>query len=258
MDYVKFKAVFYSLSKIDLNSYKEKQMKRRIESFVKRQNFIAYEDFLNVLMKKEKLYLEFLKYITINVTEFYRNPSQWYVFENEILPSVLQKTKTPKIWSSACSTGEEPYTMVMILARFIPVDEIKVIATDIDAAAIAKAKEAIYSKKSIENLPMDFLNKYFTFTGENFELSERIKKCVHFKQLDLLRDSYPDNCDIIVCRNVLIYFTEEAKNKIYIRFNKAFKNGGILYVGNTEQILYPSRFKLKPIRTFYYMKEESL
>ena len=259
MDYNLFKYEFHKLSGIDLNYYKEKQMKRRIESQIKRSGFESYSDFLAALRKKDSLYEAFLSYITINVTEFYRNPGQWDTFEKEILPMVLQRSSTPKIWSCACSTGEEPYTIAMILAKYLTPDKIKILASDIDDAAIAKAKEAKYSFKSVESLPNEFKSKYFRHSEDDkFELKCLIKRCVEFRHLDLLKDDYPMDCDIIVCRNVLIYFTETAKDMIYKRFNKSLKPNAILYLGNTEQIIKPDKYKLKSLKTFYYTKDEEL
>jgi chemotaxis protein methyltransferase CheR len=93
------------------------------------------------------MFNEFVNYLTINVSEFYRNPEQWEVLENNIFPAILSKTKKPVIWSAACSTGDEPYTLVMVLNKFMPLSEIKILATDIDRGALDKASAGIYSPK---------------------------------------------------------------------------------------------------------------
>ena len=157
------------------------------------------------------MFNEFINYLTINVSELYRNPEQWKVLEKEIIPMMLSKSKTLKIWSAACSTGDEPYTLVMVLNRFLPLSSIKILATDIDKEALTKAKVGVYAKKSLENLPVEFLEKYFIKSGEAYKVKDEVKNCVEFKHHNLLRDDYPKECDMIVCRNVLIYFTEEAK-----------------------------------------------
>lgn len=258
IDYEGFKNEIFKMTGINLSFYKEKQMKRRIDSLIAKNNFSNYEDYIKVIKVNKVLFNEFINYLTINVSEFNRNPEQWQVLENEVLPLLMKKSKTLKIWSSACSTGDEPYTLVMLLSKFMPLSSIKILATDIDKEAIAKAKAGIYGYKSIENLPAEYLQKFFHKEGEMYRIKEEVKKCVEFKQLNLLADEYPDNMDLIVCRNVLIYFTEEAKVEIYRKFNRALKEEGILFVGSTEQIIMSNKYNFKPYRTFFYMKEKVL
>ena len=262
MDYTVFKAEFLKLSTIDLNAYKEKQMKRRIDSLIEKSNCVEYSDFLAKLKVDKELYETFINYLTINVSEFYRNPSQWEILEREIIPSLIKKNGVQseiRIWSSACSTGDEPYTLAMVLSKFIPLSKIKIIATDIDLTAIAKAKNGIYPTRSLKELPLDFLNKFFTKVDDyNYRINDEVKKCVDFRQMNLLRDKYPDKMDLIVCRNVLIYFTEEAKNDIYIKFNNSLVEGGILFIGSTEQIIGAQKFGYKAIKTFFYEKTENV
>lgn len=256
MDYEGFKKEILAMTGIDLGSYKEKQMKRRIDALINKNGIQGYVEYVKSLKTDNKLFKEFINYITINVTEFYRNPGQWKVLEEEILPELLQNSRRLKIWSTACSTGEEPYTLVMVLSKLVPLTEIKIIATDIDKQAIEKAKAGIYGSNSIENLPPEMKNKYFKKEGNNYLISDDIKRCVEFKRINLLSDEYPRDCDLIVCRNVLIYFTEEAKSEIYIKFAKSLKKGGILFVGSTEQIIMCQKYNLKPVRTFFYKREE--
>lgn len=256
MDYEGFKSDVYKISGIDLSAYKEKQMKRRIDALIKKNGYEKYEDYVKVLKENRILYNEFINYLTINVSEFYRNPEQWQVLEKDILPPLFEKSKNLKIWSSACSTGDEPYTLVMVLSKFLPLKNIKIIATDIDKEAIAKAKFGVYNKKSIEGLPKEYLSKFFVADGETYRVSDEVKACVEFRQMNLLKDEYPKDCDLIVCRNVLIYFTEEAKHEIYLKFNKALKKECILFVGSTEQIIMSAKYGFKPARTFFYIKEK--
>lgn len=253
-DYEGFKEEILKLTSIDLSAYKERQMKRRIDSLIQKNGYQNYDDYVKALKSDSKLYNEFINYLTINVSEFFRNPNQWEILEKEVLPNILKDNKNPKIWSSACSTGEEPYTIVMLLSRFMPLSSIKILATDIDKEAIRKAQIGVYNAKAVEDVPKDLLAKYFTKNGESYVIKDEIKKCVEFKQHNLLKSDYPSSHDLIVCRNVLIYFTEEAKNSIYARFNGALKNNGILFVGSTEQIIMSQKFNFQPIKTFFYKK----
>ncbi|SDY85837.1 chemotaxis protein methyltransferase CheR [Proteiniborus ethanoligenes] len=252
--YEQFKKQVYSLVGIDLSSYKEKQMKRRIQSLLSRNNYKDFDDYFEGLKKDNRLLDEFINYLTINVSEFFRNPTQWDVLEKEILPELIKNNRKLNLWSSACSTGEEPYTLAMLLTKYFDLKDIKIKATDIDLGAIEKAKMGVYSEKSLQNVPKEFVHKYFEKVGNSYKIHQSIKDCVEFKRLDLLQDRYPDNCQLILCRNVLIYFTEEAKVDIYKKFNESLSTDGILFVGSTEQIIMPDRYNFKPAKTFFYKR----
>ena len=255
MDYEGFKEEIHKMTKINLTLYKEKQMKRRIDALIKKNNFNTYKEYVQALKDSKDLFKEFINYLTINVSEFYRNPDQWAVLEREIIPLLLGKNKKINIWSSACSTGDEPYTLVMVLNKMLPLSSIKILATDIDLGALEKAKNGVYTTKSLENLPKEMKEKYFTMVGDNYKVKDEVKNCVEFRQFNLLRDPYPTGMDLIVCRNVLIYFTEEAKNDIYKKFNMALNPQGILFVGSTEQMIMANKYNFKSIKTFFYVKD---
>lgn len=255
-DYEDFKGKVLKLTGLDLSSYKERQMKRRIDSLIKRHGHSTYDTFVLELSKNKELFNEFMNYLTINVSEFYRNPGQWEILEKEVVPELLKHNKNLKIWSAACSTGEEPYSLTMMMSRFMDLSKVKIMATDIDDGAIAKAKAGVYSSKSLVNLPKDFVDNYFTKNGDNYAISDKIKSRVEFKKQNLLADKYTDSCDLIVCRNVMIYFTEEAKSEMYTKFREALGPNGVLFVGSTEQIIMPNRYKLDPMKTFFYKRSQ--
>lgn len=258
MDYEGFKTEIYKLTDINLSLYKEKQMKRRIDSLIRKNNYELYEDYVKVLKGNIDLYNEFINYLTINVSEFYRNPEQWDVLKDTIIPLLLKKNAKLKIWSAACSTGDEPYTLVMVLNQYVPLKDIKIIATDIDQEALRKAKSGAYTAKSLEKLPKAYIDKYFIKEGSIYTVKDEVKNQVEFSKHNLLKEVYPKDCDLIICRNVLIYFTEEAKVEIYRNFNKALRKDGILFIGSTEQIIMSSRFMLSPMKTFFYLKDGEL
>lgn len=256
MDYEQFKTQVYKLTKIDLSSYKEKQMKRRIDSLIARHKYEGYDQYIDAIKKDADLFEEFVNYLTINVSEFWRNPEQWDVLEKKVLPELIKEANGPlRVWSAACSTGDEPYSLVMLLSKFMPLNRIRIIATDIDKQVLEKARVGLYSQKSIAGLPEDFKNKYFSKVGlSNYQISEDIKKCVEFREHNLLNDAYPNKLDLIVCRNVLIYFTEEAKEEIYKKFNDALRSGGSLFVGSTEQIMNYRELNYTSLHSFFYKK----
>ncbi|MFB6466005.1 CheR family methyltransferase [Cytobacillus sp. Hz8] len=240
---------------IDLSQYKEAQMKRRLTSLYEKRGFHTFQDFYNGVSKEAELLQEFLDRMTINVSEFYRNAKRWEVLEKKILPKMLEKNKRLKIWSAACSTGEEPYTIAMILSKFIPMPQIDILATDIDEIVLERAKKAIYPERSLNEVPQDIKRKFFTQDGSFHQVADEIKKTVTFRKQNLLADSFGGPFDLIVCRNVLIYFTEEAKDGLYKKFSTALKPGGIFFVGSTEQIFNPGLYQLETEDTFFYRRK---
>lgn len=254
-DYEYFKKEVFQLTKIDLNAYKEKQMKRRIDTLITKHKVVGYDKFVAKLRDDKAVFEDFVNYLTINVSEFYRNPEQWVVMDKEIIPELIKKFgKNLKIWSAACSTGDEPYSLVMALSKHIPLNQINIIATDIDKQVIEKAKVGLYNEKSIVSVPDDLKRKYFTKVGPSYKIADEIKARVQFKQHNLLKDPYPEKCDLIVCRNVLIYFTEEAKDEIFRKYNASLKDGGILFIGSTEQIMNYKEINYDRKSSFFYVK----
>ena len=254
-DYEYFKKEILALTSIDLNSYKEKQMKRRIDTLIAKNKIIGYDNYVHALRQNKQLFEEFVNYITINVSEFYRNPEQWKVMDEQIIPELIKKFgRNLKIWSAACSTGDEPYSLVMAFSRHLPLSNIKIFATDLDKQVIAKAKVGLYSEKSIVSVPEDLKKKYFTQVGPSYKISDEIKARVEFKEHNLLKDIYPTDCHLIVCRNVLIYFTEEAKDEVFRKYYKSLTSGGILFIGSTEQIINYKEMGYERKSSFFYQK----
>ncbi|EFV77586.1 MULTISPECIES: protein-glutamate O-methyltransferase CheR [Cytobacillus] len=240
---------------IDLSLYKEAQMKRRLISLYEKKGFNSFGDFFNGIVKDRELLNDFLDRMTINVSEFYRNAQRWEVLEKKILPGLLEQNRNLKIWSAACSTGEEPYTIAMILSKMLPLSQIKITATDIDENALARARMGVYPERSLNEVPETMRQKFFGREGSLFKISEDIKKTVIFKKQNLLADDFGGPFDLIVCRNVLIYFTEEAKDQLYHKFSSALRKDGIFFVGSTEQIFNSGRYHLESAETFFYRKE---
>ncbi len=254
-DYEYFKREILALTTIDLDCYKEKQMKRRIDTLITKHKIQGYDKYVAGLKTDKELFDEFVSYITINVSEFYRNPEQWKLLESNVFPELIQRFgKNLKIWSAACSTGDEPYSLVMALSRHVPLSNIKIYATDLDKQIIAKAKVGIYNEKSIAAVPDDFKKKYFTKVGPSYKISDEIKGRVEFKEHNLLKDAYPKDYHLIVCRNVLIYFTEEAKEEVFRKFNKSLASGGILFIGSTEQIVNYKEIGYERKNSFFYQR----
>ena len=257
VDYEYFKKEIFRITGVDLSSYKEKQMKRRIDTLITKHKIVGYDNYVAALRQDNNLFEEFLGYITINVSEFYRNPEQWEILDKEIFPDLIKKFgHNLKVWSAACSTGDEPYSLVMALSKHIPLNQITVYATDLDKQILAKAKTGLYSAHSIEGVPDEFKRKYFTPVGSSFKIDDAIKARVEFKQHNLLSDPYPNGYHLIVCRNVLIYFTEEAKDTVFEKFYNTLQKGGVLFIGSTEQITDYRKLGFERGRSFFYQKPQ--
>lgn len=254
-DYIKFVDSIKRKTGIDLAAYKEAQMKRRLTSLYEKKGFKNFVDFFQALDKDRDLLNEFLDRMTINVSEFYRNAKRWDVLEQKIFPKLLAENKRLKIWSAACSTGEEPYTTAMVLSNHLPLSQISILATDLDENAIGRAKVGIYPERSLAEVPANMKSKYFEKQAAFYKVDDAIKKTVTFKKHNLLKDTYEKNFDLIICRNVMIYFTEDAKDQIYQSFSDSLKSGGILFVGSTEQIFNPGKYGFETEDTFFYRKK---
>lgn len=253
-DYDFFVEKIRSKTGIDLSLYKEAQMKRRLTSLREKRGFLNFSQFFDGMVKDAKLLDEFLDRMTINVSEFYRNPRRWEVLEKKIIPRLLKESNRLKIWSAACSTGEEPYSLAMVMSNFMPLSNVSIMATDIDKGILDRAKKGFYTERSLKDIPKAMLDRYFVKEDLGYQIKDEIKKTVTFKQQNLLSDRFEQNFDLIVCRNVMIYFTEEAKHELYHKFSRALRPGGVLFVGSTEQIFNPQTYNFEVEETFFYRK----
>jgi len=255
-DYADFIAGFKRLTGIDLGLYKEAQMKRRLTTLRQRRGFDDFASYLNAVRGDKALLAELLDRMTINVSEFWRNPNRWEALEKQFLPRLIEASGNRlKCWSAACSSGEEPYSLAMILARHGALRTARVLATDIDENALAKARIGVYPERSLKDVPEEYRERYFIRRGDMYEVVDEIKRGVVFAKGDLLTDPFDRGFDLIVCRNVLIYFTNDAKTALYRKFSEALKPGGILFVGSTEQIFSPEQYGLESADSFFYRKK---
>jgi chemotaxis protein methyltransferase CheR len=253
-DWDLFKQKFFMKSNIDLNHYKPAQMQRRITNLMNRYGVTTYMSFYNLLERDNKLYEDFVEYLTINVTEFFRTPEKFSELENKCLADLLGRSSRLNIWSAGCSIGAEPYSMAIILKEKTPNTKHRILATDLDSEILAKAQKAQYTDNEMKNMPQDRLNKYFKKVDGQYILNDDIKSRVEFKKHNLLLDKFESGFDLILCRNVVIYFTEEAKDALYRRFFAALKPGGVLFVGGTEAILNFREIGFQSYIPFFYRK----
>ncbi|WP_196594740.1 CheR family methyltransferase [Pectinatus sottacetonis] len=254
-DWSTFKQKLNRKTGIDLDLYKEAQMKRRINNLVMRKGYKSFTEYLDFVAKDKDEFASFIEYLTINVSEFFRTPEKFSELETVIIPELLQRSPRLNIWSAGCSIGAEPYSIAMILDEKTPGVKHRILASDLDVDILNKAKTGIYSDNELKAISLGRKQKYFTKTADGkFAVSPTIKSKIEFRRHNLLKDSFENNFDLILCRNVVIYFTEEAKDKLYKEFFKALKPGGILFVGGTEAVLNYRDMGYENHRPFFYRR----
>ena len=218
-------------------------------------NSPGYGKFLELLNNDREIYRRFLDHLTINVSEFFRNNQQWQVLEKEIMPMLINERSGLKIWSAGCSTGEEAYSLaIMCREKGIHLHD-RILATDLDQEVLAKAQQGLYSIKAVEGIPQPLRERYFRREDNQYRVVDEIRRMVRFERHDLLRDWFTPDQDLILCRNVVIYFTEETKQNLYKKFTAALRPAGVIFIGSTEQIFQSRELGLKTIATFFYRKD---
>ncbi|MGH4050343.1 MAG: CheR family methyltransferase [Clostridium sp.] len=253
MDLIYFQQWVLKEYNIDLSAYKSNQLHRRILSLMSRVEVSSVEEYIKLLKKDPSQKQKFLDFITINVTEFFRN-SEIFDELTKKITSELPYNSGLKIWSAACSIGAEPYSLAMIMDNLSPRVNHKIIATDIDSTILSKAKNGEYVYSEVKNVPKQFMDKYFVKNGDKYCINQKIKKMVEFKKHDLILDNFEGNFDLVVCRNVVIYFNGDVKDKIYKKIGQSLKKGGLLFVGATESIYNYKEYGFEKTSTFIYKK----
>lgn len=243
---------------IHLSGYKEDQMKRRLGVIAQRtrsSNFLAY---LEAIENDNGLLTEFLDQMTINVTELFRNPELFEVLKHEVLPRLLKNRPSQPFvgWSAGCSYGAEAYSLAMILNELAPTVPFRVRGTDVDLCVIGRATSPYFSPADMANVSPERRATFFRQAdGIHYLPNTELRSKLSFSRHDLLADPYPsEEYDLIMCRNVVIYFTSEAKERIFQGFYKALRPGGILFVGGTERLANHNSIGFKLIKPFFYQK----
>ncbi len=254
MEFDDFRKAVSKKLNINLEGYKERQLKRRIEHLMNSLGFKSYKNYFDSLNIDKKQREIFLDRLTINVSEFFRNKNIFDKLEKEILPELLSNKKELKIWSAACSNGAEPLSIAIILDDLTPGARHKIEATDIDEKILSEVNIGCYKKELIKNVSSYRLKKYFKENDEKYCISNNLKSKVRFKKHDLLLDNYSKGYDLIICRNVTIYFTRDIQNELYRKFWLSLNVGGILFIGATESILNYRELGFKKISPWFYQK----
>ena len=244
---VEFEALLEYLRRsrgFDFTGYKRASLMRRITKRMQTvgiSEYAAYEDYLEVHPDEFTL---LFNTVLINVTAFFRDPQAWQSLTNDVLPSML-RTKTPdqsiRVWSAGCATGEEAYTIAMILAESLGFEQfrsrVKIYATDVDEEALAKARHATYTEREIQPVPPTLLGKYFEQTEAGYQFQKDLRRQIIFGRHDITQDAPISRIDLLVSRNTLMYFNAETQARILTRFHFALTDGGILFLGRAETLL---------------------
>ncbi len=245
---------------IDLNAYKERQMIRRLDAWLVRSGISDWESYFKKVKEQEEEKSKFRTYITINVSSFYRDNDRWDYLQSHILPDLLaygEAHRGIKLWSAGCSIGAEPYTLSMMLNEMAPNGKWQILATDVDQGALKIAREGgPYTEENVKNLSDAQKRTYLRGEKNKYYLNIQELKNIKFKEQNLLSDPFESNFDLIICRNVIIYFTNETKDVLYRKFYDALRPGGILFLGGTEFIPRPHEIGFRNIGSSLYAKGE--
>lgn len=242
---------------IDLGSYKSQQMRRRLDAYLVRVKASSWAEYLRRLDAEADERRRFKDYLTINVTSFFRDGDKFEALRQVILPQIVDPSRVINIWSAGCSEGPEAYTLAMLVDTAASGQRFRIWATDIDPVALAKAKAGgPYTPDAIAGVPRGYLSRYFEMTAKGHVVKPPIQCTLTFQEHNLLRDPVRDRFDLIVCRNVIIYFTEEAKEQIFRRFAQALRPGGFLFIGTTEtmSLSLARQLGLNPVRVSFYRR----
>lgn len=253
-DYEAFKQNVLRKSGIDLNLYRQEQMYRRLKGMLERARLETFGEYFRLIDSDSKEWAAFLDRMTINVSELFRNPEKWGQLRDKFLAPWLKQGKRLRIWSAGCSMGAEPYTLAMILDDLSPGSRHYLLATDIDEKILEQARRGVYTGEAVKHVPVAYRQKYLRERGEEYEVVPALRSAVTFRRHNLLCDPFETNLDLIVCRNVVIYFTDEAKERLYARFQAALAPGGILFVGGTERIFNYRELGFDTRIPFFYQR----
>lgn len=236
----------YDVAGIVLDETKSEMVHRRLSKLLKTKGYSSFDDYQMLLLSQPATEQgDFVNALTTNLTSFFRESHHFETLKNTIIPELLERnreTKRIRIWSSACSTGEEPYTIAMVINKYFSAYladwDIKVLATDIDTDVLSFAKEGIYSKEAKETIPNAFSQSYKRANQQqDIIMVDEVKDLITFKQLNLL-GTWPmqGKFDVIFCRNVIIYFNSETQQTLFNRFHQYLTSTGHLILGHSEHL----------------------
>ena len=256
LEYTYLKARIKRLTGIDLGSYREQQMRRRLSAFVSRTSAPNVFAYCRMIEHDSGLLNDLRSFLTIKVSEFFRDLLQFEQLKTTVLPRLLAENPCLNIWSTGCSIGGEPYSLAIILNELYPYRNHRILATDIDDTSLMRARAGgPYRSAEIKNVPEQLLQACFSNREGSYWVSDKIRRRVEFRKHNLLCDPFEERFDLISCRNVAIYFTDEARLNLNCRFHSSLRDGGILFVGGTETIMNARAIGFTALDHCFYVKQ---
>lgn len=263
-DFQKISQIVYDFSGIRLNSGKEELVRSRLIKRLRSLGVGSFTAYLRYISEDEtsQELRAMIDALTTNKTSFFREKQHFDYMRTHILPDLKMRAKSVRVWSAGCSSGEEPYSIAMLLHEEWPEIgqiDVRILATDISERMLAKARTGEYDKESVQELPPGYLIRYFTAnrtgSAKSYVVQDNIKKIVRFGRLNLM-DEWPmrGKFDVILCRNVMIYFDSSTQRQLVQRFGDILVPGGHLLVGHSESLVANS-VGFKYIQPATYMKQ---
>ena len=243
------------LINIDLERYEPRAMRQRLEAYFSLVEGRTAEDYLDSI-RSDAVSLEALRsFITVSASTFFRDPELFEVLATQILPNLVRGKNRFTAWSAGCSSGAEPYSVAIVLEGVCPGLDYRILGTDVDGIMLARARgRGSYSPAELTNVSQQRLNQYFLPENGGYRVRPELRRRVTFRLHDLLRDEFEGGFDLILCRNVAIYLSEQAKNELVPRLVDALRPGGVLFVGATELIASAGAAGLEQIRGPFYRR----
>ena len=256
-DFAGFQRRVEAKTGIRLGQYKSEQMQRRIAALAAHSGCPSFEAYALRMERDPASLADLLDRITINVTELFRNPDHFDELAASILPGLLARRPGAPLsaWSAGCSYGAEAYTLALLLHETRPSVPHRIQGTDVDRAVLARAERPWFSPADMKNVSPARRAAHFAECEGGHQPQSHLRGGVRFGPHDLLADPYPASAyDLILCRNVVIYFTDEAKERAYRGFFRALRPGGVLFVGGTERLPDHRALGFELLRPFFYRK----
>ena len=258
----RYSKFIYDVFGIYLKEEKKQVLQNKLSKLMGRNNISSYDDFYDILVwaKDKQILLEFAQEITINKTEFFREINHFDFIKDKIAFILKSNERIIKrgeirVWSSASSTGEESYTIAMVLKECLPQGvKIKILGTDISNRVLQAAQQGIYSANICNDVPPYYLQKYFQKVDEKFRVGDTIKELLTFRVFNLMSTfPFKNTFDIIFCRNVMIYFDLQVQQRLLDKFYRVLTPGGLLFIGHSESLTGKSH-KFEYVQPTIYIK----
>ena len=253
-EYRGFCAGVRRLCGIDLAQYKRPQMERRIRTFAQRRGITRLSEYLGMLSESKDELDAFLDRVTINVSQLWRNPEQWELLRNKVLPEFADSGRL-RAWSAGCSYGAEAYTLAATCAEILPRARVEIVGTDIDRRMVDRARAGVFSIDDARDAPAAQRKRWFDERDGVLHADPKLRTLCRFETGDLLTMRPAHRVyDLVLCRNTVIYFTPDVKDALHARIAAAIAPGGYFMVGSTERISDPAQLGLEIAHPFVYRR----